>query len=157
MEYTMQTGLSQRKSEETKVATEMNSRTWMRSMFFLLLSASCFFMDIRPWTLGFSSLIGQLCCATDLDPKPGPKLHRTPSVGWSCSVPYASDLDHLGKFSGLGNMSRSAGNTQLCVSEEDYIAIDAFCGVGCFGRALVDIMEPSWNNNTHSWSTGGNF
>ena len=58
----------------------------------------------------------------------------------SCSVPYALDLGYLSEFSGLGNMPRSAGNTQLCVSDEDYVAIDTFSGVGCFGRALVDIM-----------------
>ena len=106
-------------------------RGCIQPMLFLLLNVSCFFMDTRPWTLGSSSLIGQLCYATDLDTKPGPKLHRTP---------YALDLGYRGEFSGLGNMPRSAGDTQLCVSDEDYVAIDAFSGVGCFGRALVDIM-----------------
>ena len=136
----MQTGLSRKKVMEEAGAIDMNFRRWMQLMLFLLLNASCFFMDTRPWALGSSSLIGQLCYATDLDTKPGPKLHRTPSVSGGCSIPDVLDFGYLGEFSGLGNMPRSAGNTQLCVSDEDYVAIDTFSGVGCFGRALVDIM-----------------
>ena len=95
------------------------------------------------WTLGSASPIGQPWYAADLDPKSGPKLRRRSSVGWNCSVSYAVDLGYLGKIAQFGTMSRAAGSTQLCVSDEDYVAIDAFCGVGCFASRHTWTDRPS--------------
>ena len=105
----MQTGLLRKKLATKEGASEMNFRGWIQLMLFLLLNVSCFFMDTRPWTLGSSSLIGQLCYATDLDTKSGPKLHRIPSASGGCSVLYALDLGYLGEFSGLGSTVKIQG------------------------------------------------
>ena len=68
------------------------------------------------------------------------KLHRLSSGCWTYFTPYAVDLACPELIFQPDTMPRPACSTQLCISDEDYVAIDAFCGVGCFGRALVDIM-----------------
>ena len=88
--YTLRTGFSRMGRGGSQPTAKLGFTTKKHLVAFLILSAYCFFMDMRSWTLGSASPI-----TTDLDPKQGPKLHRVPSGLGTYFIPYAADLDYF--------------------------------------------------------------